>query len=384
MRLKSILVALLFPLWLGCAANVDTDSEGEDGGTSSSDSGSTTESDTTTSSSATVSGLEDASGNALTSSSKVSTCPSFCAVFSAAIDTATCTTSTLTLSCNGTAVTGGTVVIPSDTDGISDNECCLNPVCPIPQASSCTFTVSGVKDKNGSTVGSGTVSVTTNCRSSDDFSANSASCYSFKNTTNQTNSIENTKTAALTISDGSATFDMNTNNSQFETSTNAALGKEVSGDFDLQVTVKSMFVDNNNANIKLLVQPKSAFSGGTLTNAFSCGFHRNHCHARMITAGTLVMNEDDAACDQGGSVPGSFGPNLSLRVVKSGSTYKCYRKLSNGSFTQIGADQTNTSLSGETNFIGLHATSYSTSGDTSYTVDDWTFNSGSVTGQDSN
>ncbi|MBI2082075.1 MAG: hypothetical protein HYT76_00765 [Deltaproteobacteria bacterium] len=324
----------------------------------------------------------DSDGNTIQTNDTVSPSTDFCVKFTESVDLTTCTTETLTLICDGTA-TSGSINTSVDTDAVVDNECCFLPSQALPAGASCTFLVSGVVDKSSNEVAETTVTVTTtdgassstSCTSSDDYSKDTSSCYKFNNTTNQTDTVANSEAAAVTITGGQLKFDMTTYNSKFDAfNILPSASKEVSGDFDAQITVSSMTVDSMNAAVKLIVvssleENKDKF--------FQCALTSIDCYKGSSNGGFST----DSACDQPGSASGSFTPNISIRVVRSGSTFQCFRKLSSGSFVQIGSDTSLTNMPTGA-FLAITAQSESTSGSAEFILDDLTFNSGKAVGQD--
>jgi hypothetical protein len=365
-----------FVLQTGCGSSVSTSSssETESSGTSG-DSGSDGSSATTDTTGPTVSSTQDSSGTSIATDTAVSVNTTFCCLFSEAIDITTCTTSTLQLSCGGSSVTG-TVDTSVDSDSITNNECCLNPDSALSQKTSCTFTCTNeIKDTSGNEGTTSQQTATTGCASSDDFSADSSACYEFSNTSNQTNDISNAEAASIAMTGGQLVFDMSTVNSDPSANPNnrPSAEKTVSGDFDIQIKVVSLTADNDDAIVKFTIAPTS---GSSTQNAFTCQLSRTQCIMGQATGG-VGSTAFDAACHLGGAT----SANIDLRVVRAGTTFQCFRRLSGGDFVQVGGDITNANLE-DTISVEIEATSRSTSGTGEYVLDDLVFNSGGAVGQD--
>ncbi|MBI2083370.1 MAG: hypothetical protein HYT76_07340 [Deltaproteobacteria bacterium] len=127
----------------------------------------------------TVDNFQDDLGNTIESNSSVGKNATFCVSFNKSVDTSTCTTETLKLVCNNTAV-AGVIHTSVDSDDIADNECCFVPNNSLPEGATCVFSASGIADSKAKKISDTTLSVsvttsTTNDSSDDDGGTTTAS-----------------------------------------------------------------------------------------------------------------------------------------------------------------------------------------------------------------
>ncbi|MBI1909807.1 MAG: Ig-like domain-containing protein [Deltaproteobacteria bacterium] len=383
-----LLVGLLFfsfGLWFlpfgfwGCGGSTE---DSEDGSTSP-------EKDATA---PTLSTLKDSSGNTLASTgSTVRVSSSFLFTFTEAMDTTSLSTNTVTLSCNGTAVTGK-VAASTDSDGIADNEFTFDPDANISQRRSCTLTVvggsDGVKDATGNPLAENLAyTMTSGCGSSDDFSnaETLANCFVFSNSSNQKNAAGGSSGAAITLASERVKLDHSTDFISVENGFNTvpSLAKEVSGDFSAEITFTSMFLEATTTIVGIGVAPTM---GEGTSNLLLCGQVATGCSTTTYTSGTLAA-QGGSSCAltevaMAGSINLTVSTSITLRVVRSGTTFSCFRKAEGqSSFTQIGNNITQPNLSGNL-FLAIYGASYGMGGTTEFTADNLTFNSGSAVEQD--
>lgn len=302
--------------------------------------------------------------------------------FSKAMDTASVTASTLKIEADGKAVAGAISV------DSTDQAFTFTPTANLAPLTEHTLTIvggaSGVKDATGNTMsGSAVYTFTTGCASNDAFDKDSSSCYTWRNTSNQTNASGATTSAAkITINNGSdgvlklAFTSAETNLSSTTSNTKVPmLYRSVSGDFDVRVTVKTYTISDQEPTAAGLYVGESF---DTLpTYSLICKFVDDGCISTQSLSGVFSSGTADA-CGIGDGPHNNANVNTILRIVRSGTTLRCYYKIpGNADFTQVGSDFTVSGMA--TNLkLAIFGESRSDAGDGVITFDDLTFNSGAT------
>jgi hypothetical protein len=351
----------------------------------------------------TVTSVLDTEGNILDAAdSTVSVNVGLIVVFSTAMTVSTVTSTTVPLVCDGTTV--ATTITPiTITDVAANSVFKIFPDADLSQVVSCTFTITtGVQSSGGAALASASDYIfTSGCASSDDFtnSATLAACYSFNNTSNQTN-VVNTfpDDGTITIESGQLQFAMgpttsvlNPGVSGFNFLPSAAKAISAGEDFTVQLTIASgtLMVDGDLVGLMIVPSMSEEFD-----DVFICAFQianggaDTECLGAAVegTIFTLGVEDTGPDCDLGvGTPPGDFAPNLVFQISRVGSTFTCSEKLvTDSNFTIVNdsgvpATVDISSLAGDV-FIGIIGAS--ANGASTYLVDDLLFTVGGAVGQD--
>ncbi|MDO8494540.1 MAG: Ig-like domain-containing protein [Deltaproteobacteria bacterium] len=367
-RSISLLATLLIVLSVHCG--------GGGGGSGGSETGTTTTTSTPTVSSLKVDGSAVAS-----SGTTIFNDATLAITFSDSMNATTVTTSTVTLTDSSSNTVTSTISAATDSDGTANNEFTLDPTPILSPNATYTVTIeggsTGVKNSAGTALsGDTTYSVQTKCASDDDFSnVDTASCYTFRFTSNHTNeSGASEQAASITTAGGQVVIDMGAvdRNAVLDSahlSGVPAMYKRVSGDFDLQLTVVSATIEDGNSSGGIGIESDMT---GTGQISGWCARFLDHCGASLGGAAVSTL-----ACTQSGT---SISKAVTMRLLRAGNILRCYYKQSGESdFTLIGSGANNSWPSSF--YIMIYGDSNSTSGTNVYTFDDFQFSSGNAIGQ---